>query len=83
MTLVKASGIAGRKTQRKIDIVFPSMHGTYGEDGALMGLLDMAGIPYVGCDISASAVAMDKVLAKQLAVASNIPVSKFLAFTKD
>jgi D-alanine-D-alanine ligase len=82
MTLVKASGIAGRKTQRKIDLVFPSMHGTYGEDGALMGLLDMAGIPYVGCDISASAVAMDKVLAKQLAVASNIPVSKFLSFTK-
>jgi D-alanine-D-alanine ligase len=83
MTLIKASGIAGRKQQRKIDIVFPSMHGTYGEDGALMGLLDMAGIPYVGCGVSASAVAMDKVLAKQLAVANDIPVSKFLAFTKD
>jgi D-alanine-D-alanine ligase len=83
MTLVKASGIAGRKTSRKIDLVFPSMHGTYGEDGALMGLLDMAGIPYVGCSLSAAAVAMDKVLAKQLAVANNIPVSKFLSFTKD
>jgi D-alanine-D-alanine ligase len=82
MTLVKASGIAGRKQHRKIDIVFPAMHGTYGEDGALMGLLDMAGIPYVGCGVSASAVAMDKVLAKQVAVANNIPVSKFLSFTK-
>jgi D-alanine-D-alanine ligase len=82
MTLVKASGIAGRKQTRKIDLVFPAMHGTYGEDGALMGLLDMAGIPYVGCGVSASAVAMDKVLAKQLAVANNIPVSKFLSFTK-
>ncbi|MFI5270911.1 MAG: D-alanine--D-alanine ligase family protein [Candidatus Saccharimonadales bacterium] len=82
MTLIKASGIAGRKQQRKIDLVFPAMHGTYGEDGALMGLLDMAGIPYVGCGVSASAVAMDKVLAKQLAVANNIPVSKFLTFTK-
>src|SRR5665213_907806 len=82
MTLIKASGIAGRKQQRKIDVVFPAMHGTYGEDGALMGLLDMAGIPYVGCGVSASAIAMDKVLAKQLAVANNIPVSKFLAFTK-
>jgi len=82
MTLVKASGIAGRKQQRKIDIVFPAMHGTYGEDGALMGLLDMAGIPYVGCGVSAAAVAMDKVLAKQLAVANGIPVSKFLYFTK-
>lgn len=82
MTLVKASGIAGRKQQRKIDIVFPAMHGTYGEDGSLMGLLDMAGIPYVGCGLSASAVAMDKVLAKQVAVANGIPVSKFLTFTK-
>jgi D-alanine-D-alanine ligase len=82
MTLVKASGIAGRKQQRKIDIVFPAMHGTYGEDGALMGLLDMAGIAYVGCGVSAAAIAMDKVLAKQIAVASDIPVSSFLHFTK-
>lgn len=82
MTLVKASGIAGRKQSRKVDVVFPAMHGTYGEDGALMGLLDMAGIPYVGCGVSASAVAMDKVLAKQLMTANNIAVTKFLAFTK-
>jgi D-alanine-D-alanine ligase len=76
MTLVKASGIAGRKTARKIDIAFPAMHGTYGEDGALMGLLDMAGIPYVGCGLSAAAIAMDKVLATQVASATDIPVSK-------
>jgi D-alanine-D-alanine ligase len=82
MTLVRASGIAGRKQTRKIDLVFPATHGTYGEDGALMGLLDMAGIPYVGCGVSASAVAMDKVLAKQVALANGIPVSNFLAFTK-
>lgn len=82
MTLVKASGIAGRKQSRKIDLVFPAMHGTYGEDGALMGLLDMAGIPYVGCGVAASAIAMDKVLAKQLAQSNDIPVSKFLSFDK-
>jgi D-alanine-D-alanine ligase len=82
MTLVKASGIAGRKQSRKINLAFPAMHGTYGEDGALMGLLDIAGIPYVGCGVGAAAVAMDKVMAKQLAVANDIPVSKFLAFTK-
>ncbi|HEY5442083.1 MAG TPA: D-alanine--D-alanine ligase family protein [Candidatus Saccharimonadales bacterium] len=82
MTLVKASGIAGRKQARKIDLVFPATHGTYGEDGALMGLLDMAGIPYVGCGVSAAAVAMDKVLAKEIALANGIAVSKFLAFTK-
>lgn len=82
MTLVKASGIAGRKQSRKIDLVFPAMHGTYGEDGALMGLLDMAGIPYVGCGVGTAAIAMDKVLAKQIAVANDIAVSKFLSFTK-
>jgi D-alanine-D-alanine ligase len=58
------------------------MHGTYGEDGSLMGLLDMAGIPYVGCGLSASAMAMDKVLAKQVAAAHGVPVSKFLTFNK-
>lgn len=83
MTLVRTGiGLAGRRQTCKIDLVFPAMHGTYGEDGALMGLLDVAGIPYVGCGLSASAVAMDKVLAKQIAAASGIPVSKFLAFTK-
>lgn len=82
MTLVKTSGIAGRKTLKKIDLVFPAMHGTYGEDGALMGLLDLAGIPYVGCGVAASAVAMDKVLAKQVAAANGIATSKFLVFTR-
>jgi len=82
MTLIKSSGIAGRKQLKKIDIVFPAMHGTYGEDGALMGLLEMAGVPYVGCGVAASAIAMDKVLAKQLAVGCGISTSKFLAYTK-
>ena len=83
LTLIKSgSGLTGRKQQLKIDIVFPAMHGTYGEDGALMGLLDMAGVAYVGCGVSAAAIAMDKVLAKQLASANNIPVSNFLAFSK-
>src|SRR5688572_3371391 len=50
LTLVKA----GRFNQRhKVDIVFPSMHGTYGEDGSLMGMLDMAGVAYVGCGLGA------------------------------
>jgi D-alanine-D-alanine ligase len=82
MALVKASGIAGRKIHRHIDVVFPAMHGTYGEDGALMGLLDMVGVPYIGCGLSASVIAMDKVLAKQVAAASGIPVSKFIVLTR-
>jgi len=69
------------KTQ-KIDVVFPSMHGTYGEDGSLMGLLRMAGVPFVGCDVFASAVAMDKVLTKQVVAAEGMPVVPFVWFTR-
>jgi D-alanine-D-alanine ligase len=58
------------------------MHGTYGEDGDLMGLLEMCGVPYVGCSVAASAVAMDKLLAKQLALANNILTPKFLHASK-
>ncbi|MEI6751280.1 MAG: D-alanine--D-alanine ligase family protein [Candidatus Saccharibacteria bacterium] len=83
MNLVKASGIAGRKTLRKIDVVFPATHGTYGEDGSLMGLLRMAGVPFVGCDMDASVLSMDKVLAKQIAQSSDIPVSKYQFIYRD
>lgn len=77
MTLVKSSGIAGRKTSRKVDIAFPATHGTFGEDGSLMGLLKMANIPFVGCDMDSSVLAMDKVLAKQIAEVNDINVTKY------
>jgi D-alanine-D-alanine ligase len=67
----------------KIDIAFPAMHGTYGEDGSLMGLLRMAGIPFVGTDLSGSAVAMDKVLTKQVLEAEKISVVPYVWFTKN
>lgn len=66
-----------------IDVVFPAMHGTFGEDGSLMGLLRMAGVPFVGCDLAASAVAMDKALAKQVVAAEGIPVVPYVWFTKN
>lgn len=66
----------------KIDVVFPAMHGTYGEDGSLMGLLRMAGALFVGCDIFASAVAMDKVLTKQVVAAEGMPVVPYVWFTR-
>lgn len=72
-----------RSKTLRVDIAFPAMHGTYGEDGSLMGLLRMAGIPFVGCDIFASAVAMDKVLTKQVISAEGIPVVPFVWFTKN
>ena len=66
----------------KIDVVFPSMHGTYGEDGSLMGLLRMAKVPFVGCDMAASAVAMDKAFTKQILEHEGVPVVPFVVFTK-
>jgi len=71
-----------RSKRVRIDIVFPAMHGTYGEDGSLMGLLRMANIPFVGCDLVASAVAMDKVLTKQVLSTENIPTPPYVWFTK-
>jgi D-alanine-D-alanine ligase len=65
-----------------MDVVFPSMHGTYGEDGSLMGLLRMAGVPFVGCDMFASAVAMDKVLTKQVVASDGMPVVPYVWFTR-
>ena len=53
--------------RERIDVVFPVLHGENGEDGAMQGLLQMAGIPYVGPHVSASAVAMDKTLTKLVA----------------
>lgn len=83
LVLVKSSQFAGRKMYKKIDIVFPAMHGTHGEDGELMGLLEMANVAYVGCNMVASAIAMDKVLAKQVTDASGIPSAKWVSFSAD
>lgn len=80
LTLVKSSQFAGRKQYKKIDVVFPAMHGTYGEDGDLMGLLDMANVPYVGCDLRSSAVAMDKVLSKQVTESAGITGTPWMWF---
>ena len=71
-----------REKKEKIDVVFPAMHGTYGEDGSLMGLLRMAQVPFVGCDMAASAVAMDKAFTKQVLFAEGVPVAPFVWFTK-
>lgn len=81
LTIVKQSKFAGRKAYKNIDIVFPAMHGNNGEDGALMGLLNMANIPYVGCGLASSAVSMDKVLAKLIVASGSIPTPKMVFFS--
>lgn len=80
LTLVKGQGI--RREEIKIDVAFPALHGMHGEDGELMGMFEMAGVPYAGCDVPSSVVAMDKVLAKQVVSANNIPTSPFVSFHK-
>lgn len=80
LTLIKSSQFAGRKHYKKIDLVFPAMHGTHGEDGELMGLLEMANVPYVGCGVAASSVAMDKVLAKQVTQSAGIASTPWVWF---
>lgn len=65
-----------------IDLVFPVLHGKNGEDGRLQGLLELASIPFVGCNMISSSLCMDKFLAHQLVEKENIMVPKSYAFTK-
>lgn len=66
--------------QIKIDVVFPIMHGSFAEDGKLQGFLEMLNLPYVGPDVLASAISMDKEITKKMSVASSIKVAKYLSF---
>jgi D-alanine-D-alanine ligase len=61
-----------------VDVVFPVLHGAYGEDGTIQGLLEMAGVPYVGAGVLASAVGMDKIFTKKVLGASGLPNGDFV-----
>jgi D-alanine-D-alanine ligase len=65
-----------------IDVVFPVLHGTYGEDGTIQGLLEMADIPYVGCGVLASACGMDKVVMKTLFRNADLPICDHVWFLR-
>lgn len=68
----------GRSHEREsLDVVIPVLHGTYGEDGTIQGLLEMADLPYVGCGVLASAVGMDKVVMKRLFREAGLPIVDF------
>jgi D-alanine-D-alanine ligase len=69
-------------TAEKFDVVFPVLHGPFGEDGTLQGLLEMANVPYVGCGVLASASGMDKVAMKSLFVQAGLPICKHLWFLR-
>ena len=62
-----------------LDVIFPVLHGTFGEDGAVQGALELAGIAYVGCGVASSALAMDKIMAKKIFAAAGLPQVAHLA----
>ena len=74
----------GAKQAKKlaVDIVFPVLHGSYGEDGLVQGLLEMAELPYCGCSVPSSAIAMDKAQAKKIWAYEGLPVVPFVCIKK-
>jgi D-alanine-D-alanine ligase len=66
----------------KLDVVFPALHGPFGEDGTVQGLLEMANVPYVGCGVLASSCGMDKVTMKSLFVQAGLPICKHVWFLR-
>jgi D-alanine-D-alanine ligase len=64
---------------QRLDVVFPVLHGTFGEDGTIQGMLDLAGLPYVGAGVLGSAIGMDKDVAKRLCQEAGIPVVPWVA----
>ncbi|NUT18030.1 MAG: D-alanine--(R)-lactate ligase [Hamadaea sp.] len=73
----------GRYETVRLDVVLPVLHGRFGEDGAMQGLLDLSGIPYVGCDVQSSAVCMDKSLAYAVARSAGVATPEFQVVSRD
>ncbi len=66
----------------QLDVVFPLLHGPFGEDGTVQGLLEMANVPYVGCGVLASACGMDKVAMKLLFSQAGLPIGEYIWFLR-
>jgi D-alanine-D-alanine ligase len=79
--LVPLSSGGGRPSV-SVDVVFPVLHGTFGEDGTVQGLLELAGLPYVGAGVLASAVGLDKDVQKRLFERAGLPVVPFLSIRR-
>lgn len=67
---------------KPVDVMFPLLHGTFGEDGTIQGLFEMAGLPYVGAGVLASAVGMDKVAMKMMFAQAGLPQAEYRFFTR-
>ena len=82
VTMCEDCGKACPTDTAKIDCLFPVLHGTYGEDGTIQGLFEMADIPYIGCGVVASACGMDKVVMKALFREAGLPICKHVWFLR-
>ena len=82
MILTKRPHFFTRRIQKTFDIVFPALHGPFGEDGTLQGLCEIIGVPYAGSPVLGCALAMDKALTKQLFVANDIATTPFVNFSR-
>ena len=77
-----AAMAVAEKGSKRIDVVFPVLHGCNGEDGTIQGMLELAGIPYVGCGVLGSALGMDKAYAKIVFEKEGLPQGKYLVFSR-
>ncbi len=75
-------GLFSRPRHQKIDVIFPAMHGTYGEDGCLQGLLEMLGLPYVVAAVLGSAVGMDKIMMKAILKDGGLPIVNYIGLNQ-
>lgn len=76
------SGLFGKSQIKRLDVAFPSIHGSHGEDGTLQGVFEMADIPYAGCGVLASALSNDKLMTKRVLRQAGVPVVDEVAFTR-
>jgi D-alanine-D-alanine ligase len=83
LCVVPGDGLHDRGRKHDIDCVFPVLHGTFGEDGTVQGLLELAGLPYVGAGVLGSAASMDKETAKRLWRDGGLPVVDFEAVNRE
>ena len=82
VTVVPGRGLAVGGRPLAVDLVFPVLHGTFGEDGTMQGLLEIAGIPYAGAGVLGSALAMDKAMVKSVWQRADLPVVPFVTISK-
>lgn len=72
------TGLMSKEQITTLDVIFPVVHGPFGEDGTIQGLMKLANVPFVGSDVLSSAICMDKDIAKRLAREAGIPIPKFV-----